>query len=310
MAAVLSLKGEGESLKKDFLCAGLTIEQEREHQLNNALSIFPCTSLMRVGRDVLEKWKADSSSLERLVQVHTMLEKDLQSIEERLDGSGRQSKAKDEVVQKLRDSREEYDTAKQALEALSPLIKAKNQKMAKMMWQGFGFQGEPTLDKLRFDARRTLKELNKQTFQLTGEIQHHFPEVILFVGHGLPPDLGLLWRPSQSLDSFDEKELVQSESRHKVWKVRMDNEWFAIKEYSCARGASDLRTCLKEATVICKQRHHAIVEITALFQGTNSETFYMQMPWYTNGALDQWVCGNQRPTWSQVRSVRKSTEPD
>jgi len=60
VAAVLSLKGEGESLKKDFVCAGLTIEQERAHQLKNALSLFPGTSLMRVGRDVLEKWKADS----------------------------------------------------------------------------------------------------------------------------------------------------------------------------------------------------------------------------------------------------------
>ena len=52
--------------------------------------------------------------------------------------------------------------------------------------------------------------------QLTSKIQRHFPEVILYVGQGLPPDLGLLWQPSQSLDSFHEKELVDSESRYKV----------------------------------------------------------------------------------------------
>jgi len=102
--------------------------------------------------------------------------------------------------------------------------------------------------------------------------------VILYVGQRLPPDLGLLWRPSQSLDSFHEKELVESKSRHKVWKVRLDQEWFAIKEYTTAR-ASDLRICLKEATVI----HHAIVEIKCLFQSTGRDTFYVQMLWYTNG---------------------------
>ena len=97
---------------------------------------------------------------------------------------------------------------------------------------------------------------------------------------------------------------MQSESRHKVWQVRKDKdaEWVAIKEYNIAQ-ASDLRTCLKEATVIYKQRHHAIVEIMALFQGTDSNTFYMQMPWYTHGSLDTWVLGDQRPDWPQVRSV-------
>ena len=60
---------------------------------------------------------------------------------------------------------------------------------------------------------------------------------------------------------------------------------------------------MKEATVIYKQRHHAIVEIMALFQGTDSNTFYMQMPWYTHGSLDTWVLGDQRPYWPQVRSV-------
>jgi len=56
---------------------------------------------------------------------------------------------------------------------------------------------------------------------------------------------------------------------------------------------------LKEATVIYKQRHHAIVEIKALFQGT----FYMQMPWYTHESLNRWVRGDHRPDWRQVRSV-------
>ena len=92
----------------------------------------------------------------------------------------------------------------------------------------------------------------------------------MFVGQGLPPELGSLWQPAQSLDSFDEKEQVVTESRHKVWRVRIDREWFAIKEYSNGR-EDHLRTCLNEATVIHNQRHHAIVEIKALFQGTSGD---------------------------------------
>jgi len=103
-----------------------------------------------------------------------------------------------------------------AMDTLTPLIKTKNQHMIKVVWQGFGFQGEPFIEKLRGDAWKTLNDLTTQTMQLTGEIQRHFPEVILFVGQGLPPDFGLLLLPSQSLDSFHEKELVDNESRHKV----------------------------------------------------------------------------------------------
>ena len=174
--------------------------------------------------------------------------------------------------------------------------------MITVVAQEFGLQGEATLEKLRSDARRARNDLTIQTVQLTGEIQRHFPEVILFVGQGLPPDLGSLWQPAQSLDSFDEKEQVVTESRHKVWRVRIDREWFAIKEYSDGR-EDHLRTCLNEATVIHNQRHHAIVEIKALFQGASEGVFYMLMPWYTHGSLDKWVRGDQRPDWSQVRSV-------
>jgi len=60
---------------------------------------------------------------------------------------------------------------------------------------------------------------------------------------------------------------------------------------------------LKEAAIVYKHRHHAIVEIVALFQGDDGNTFYMQMPWYENESLDKWVCGDQLPAWPKVRSV-------
>ena len=79
--------------------------------------------------------------------------------------------------------------------------------------------------------------------------------MVLFIGQGLPPDLGALWRPPQSLDDgFDHKKLVHT-APHPVWRVRENGgDEFAIKEYRVAQ-ASDLRTCLKEVAIVYRQRH-------------------------------------------------------
>jgi hypothetical protein len=94
-------------------------------------------------------------------------------------------------------------------------------------------------------------------------------------------------------DGFDNKELAPTESRHHVWRVRQGDAEFAIKEYRVAQ-ASDLCTCLKEAAIICRQRHLAIVEIKALFQGEDKNSFYFQMPWHQHGSLDKWVVEGRR----------------
>jgi len=76
---------------------------------------------------------------------------------------------------------------------------AENQHMINIVWQRSGQQSEPTPDKLRNvfedDAQKTLIDLTSQIFQLTGEIQCHFPKVSLSVGQDMPPNLMLLWRP-------------------------------------------------------------------------------------------------------------------
>ena len=206
--------GEGRAvdrLQQALDAAGTAIAQEREHQRKDALSCFPCTALLRAGRQLLEAWRAERDALQHLMQVHRQLEEDLGVCEECLDGSGLQYKEKDAVVQTLRDARKKHENAQLALEALTPWIKGGNQRMIKVVSQEFGLQGEVTLKKLRSDARTTLNDLTIQTLKLTGEIQRHFPEVILFVGQGLPPDLGSLWQPAQSLESFDEKQQVVTE---------------------------------------------------------------------------------------------------
>jgi len=293
---------ENNILKTALISAGSAIAQESQHQFTDALTVFPCTALLQAGRQRLLQQRAECAALKRIVKVYRMLEEDLQVNDDCKVGVGERCKKKDEAVNKLHDARVVNKKAKQALQMLTAAMDNVDQKQIEDMLRVMNLSSDTKLEDSQQHLRATLNELTNCTLQLTGEIQRHFPEVILFIGLGLPPELGSLWRPSQSLDSFHKKELVESESRHKVWKVWLDQECFAIKEYSTAR-ASDLRTCLREATIIHKLQHHAIVEIKALFQGTGSDTFYMKMPWYTHGSLDTWVRGYQRPDWRQVRSV-------
>ena len=151
---------------------------------------------------------------------------------------------------------------------------------------------DTTMRDLRRRLQQSQETLASKTLKLTSGIKHprtgkdhclqyHFPEVILFVGQGLPPDLGVLWRPAQTLDSFDSKAPVTTTANHKVWHVRAGDEQYAIKEYAAGQ-ASHLQTCLKEAAVIYRHRHPHIVEVKAIFQGSGAEegNFYLQMPWY------------------------------
>jgi hypothetical protein len=68
-----------------------------------------------------------------------------------------------------------------------------------------------------------------------------------------------------------------------------------------------MQTCLKEAAVIYRQRlvvrvayrqrHPNIVQVKAIFQGSGSEqgNFYLLMPCYDNGTLEQWAAGRSGP---------------
>ena len=44
--------------------------------------------------------------------------------------------------------------------------------------------------------------------------------------------------------------------------------------------------CYKEAALLRRLRHPSIVELEAIFQSDGR--FYLQLPWYANGTLDEW----------------------
>ena len=97
---------------------------------------------------------------------------------------------------------------------------------------------------------------------------------------------------------------MSSDANHKVWRVRIGDTNYAIKEYAIGQPAH-LQTCLQEVAIIYRYRHPNIVQVKAIFQGSGSQqgNFYLQMSWYDNGTLEQWSGGDCRPEWTQVRSV-------
>ena len=205
-----------------------------------------------------------------------------------MDGSGELSREKEEAVRNLCHAHDEYQTATENLNTLTPLIHGRNEQRVRKVSAALGMQEVPSLDDLRRNTREKLDVLTENTRKLTGKIQDHFPEVIVYVGYGLPPELGGLWRPAHSLESFDERHQVPTVSNHKILRVRSGDEWFALKEYTIG-APGKLQTCLKEATVVYQQRHPAIVEMKALFQDFDGTSFYIQMPWYEHG---RWTSGS------------------
>jgi hypothetical protein len=302
--SVLALKRGSttdDSLKQAFVSAGEALDAEYEQLRSDALGVFPCSTLISSGRHLLETWQAESAAIKGLLQVYRMLEEDIRLNDECLDSSGKLSKDKDHSVLELRKARAEHKKALGDLSMLKTVMERGEEQTLRFL-QFLNLPQNTTLSDLQHSVRVSLKHVTDATFKLSGEIQAHFPEVVLFIGQGLPPDLGALWRPPQSLDDgFDHIKLVQTVP-HPVWRVTQGGAEFAIKEYRVAQ-ASDLRTCLKEAAIVYRQRHPAIVEIIALFQGEDKNSFYLQMPWYQHGSLDKWVDSDQRPKWPKVRSV-------
>ncbi|KAK3287229.1 hypothetical protein CYMTET_5252, partial [Cymbomonas tetramitiformis] len=133
-----------------------------------------------------------------------------------------------------------------------------------------------------------------------------FPEVVYFLEHGVPPELLSLWRADCFLEDFAACSLsARQGSRHEVWQVRDSRgQEFAVKVYPITQGnLGALRALWREAALLHRMRHPAIVPILAIFLShqAGSTNFYgLQMPWYEHGQLDEWKAA-QQPDEGAVR---------
>ena len=104
-------------------------------------------------------------------------------------------------------------------------------------------------------------------------------------------DIWPLWRPGHSLGQFEHVTLLNNSARHRVYKVTGEDGDHAVKVFPV--DDAKLNTCVKEARLLHRLRHPAVVQIEAVFfeekTGSSTGNFYLQMPFYANGALDEWV---------------------
>ena len=120
---------------------------------------------------------------------------------------------------------------------------------------------------------------------------------------GLPSELLPIWRPDLTIEAFEAREAVSTGANHTVYKARMDGKMYALKEF---RLASDegLQKLLREAAMLRKMRHPAIVEIVSVFEDAKKEgmRMFLQMPFFEHGTLNTWV-ESEAPSWRDVRTV-------
>jgi serine/threonine protein kinase len=108
-----------------------------------------------------------------------------------------------------------------------------------------------------------------------------FPELRRRVPDGIPIELLPLYKMGRQLDQYTELRKLQTFSRHPVWIALLDGRAVALKKYDV--DAEALKVCYKEAALLLKCQHPAVVELEALFESDDS--FYLQMPYYPNGTL-------------------------
>ena len=206
-------------LQQAFVAAGDAIAAEREQQLSGGLGLFPSTDLLRAGRRVLRAWEERLVAARRVAEVAEELQQHLSVTEACIDTSGTLSKEKDDAVAELQAARRAHDEAQETLEVLTPVIKGGNDVKVRAVAMALGRvdEGNVSLEALKKEVGAAQERLTSATVKLSADLGFHFPEVILFVGLGLPAELGMLWRPNQSLDSFGDKEKVDTPSRHAVW---------------------------------------------------------------------------------------------
>ena len=119
-----------------------------------------------------------------------------------------------------------------------------------------------------------------------------FPELYCGLPDDVPEKLLPLLKQGRTLEQYTNREKVHPHSRHIVWKAALDGRTVALKEYRVDKAG--IRTCFKEAELLFKCRHPAVVELEALFTDKENDSFYLQMPYYANGTLDDLDDGAKR----------------
>jgi hypothetical protein len=153
---------------------------------------------------------------------------------------------------------------------------------------------------LRAAVRKASKAVDSASSELASEV-NAFPELIVNICGPevvLPADLVSLWRTGWTLESIEDVKLISTPSdanhpsrsiiyRGRITSLSGQQIAVAVKEYKLQRSA--LPACLREAALLHRAKHPHLVELLGLFMDPEAEAFYIVMPLYALGQLDEWV---------------------
>lgn len=261
-----------------------TIEREASFwQDLDQVATLPSAQLLAAGRAEVKARTEAIEDLRRARGCFHSLTKELEDEEEALAPE----RSRDPAIRALVVAAEAHLDAGDALQdALQAVQRARIR----------GRPVEPLEEKAELakeGAKQADREVRKAMLGLAQAIRL-FPEVCSnpavskHLRMSLPPELVPLWCMGRTLGHFDSRELLPGASKHRLYRVKEGDRYYAVKEYAVVGGQEGLRVCLHEAALLTRARHPHIAEILALFADTDEHGFFIQMPFYEQGSLDKW----------------------
>ena len=155
-------------------------------------------------------------------------------------------------------------------------------------------------------AHRLAEREHSAALVLVVELLPFYPELSALLRDGLPPELVTagVYAPSRSLDEYEHRTLISSDGGRPVWRAVFDGRDVALKEYAVDK--QSITTCFKEAHIMHRLRHEALMRVEGLFESVDGR-LWIQMPFYRR-SLRKWAeeraaLGLSR-TWAlELRSV-------
>jgi uncharacterized protein (DUF2267 family) len=268
-----------------------------EAQYRDAMSHLPAIPIIPAAAQVLQNATLAADALQQVLKVyakiHTMHCEESQC----LDVSQNKYLSKEHLVDTMKQAKDVHAHAHYELRMClllgdNPSLKNDEQKRKKVQ--------DDVITKRRAlnEASRTLQNALVENLSLL----HLFPELVLEIRQSLPHEVVELWRPDLTFDAFEDP-IPLARSNHEVWKAYMNDKPYALKQYVLA-SETGLKELMREAAILQRVRHPAIMEVLSIFQDTTRKetVMFLQMPFFENGTLDMWI-KNKSPEWHEVRLV-------
>lgn len=297
---------KAEKVKEALKAVGKASDCEAALHASNPMLLVPVTPLMRAAEQLLQATSAQVTALQHVCTVYDDILRLHDTESQCLDLHGEKFALKHRAVEAMNEASKAHKQARARLRRDETLKHLCEDDPSILEEEGTTFSA---LQEKILEKKRALKEVATvlhTALESLLDVQDYFPEVCVHFKSGLSKELLAVWRPDLTIEMFDSRETLSTGANHTVYKGEMDGKVYALKEF---RLASDdgLQKLLREAAMLRKMRHPAIIEIVGVFEDTSSNNkqdrrMLLQMPFFEHGTLDNWV-KSEAPEWRTVRTV-------